>query len=332
MGSSSRDKSSSPWNDRLGTIIYRNRQTFEFLIITTNDRRVPLAFFLAILQPAREVPLVWWDFIRKKKKRQTQITIDATSKLKIPIRVTAFFTASSSLLPRWSQTCKHSVKHLLFSTSAVFNINFPSNSLYTLYRQDSIISNANSTYSQATSTRHILADANRGNNSSISLFDNPNPSYMMNVSDQSASNVSLSVNFIPSKFSKFRNRKGGKHDSAPNLPKEGGGLQAFKTNESRMPQGKGRLKWNKFKWVLLVTNSLVCFFLPLSNSFFFSQNHTALDLFPRRSRRLPANMVWRLGTRRCCTCCKQSRTRPFNDCSLRRYPNLSNRLGRYSPQ
>lgn len=200
------------------------------------------------------------------------------------------------------------------------------NHSHSLHRQDSIISNANSTYSQATSTRHMLSDVNLGNN-----FDSR--PYLMsdNISLQSTANVSLSVNYIPTKFSEFRNRKGGKFDYLPNLPKEGGGLQAFKNNEARMPRGKRRLKWNKFKWVLFATNSSVCVFALVQFIFIFS-NHTAHGLFHRLSRRLPANMVRCLGTRRCYTCYKQPRTGPFNSGSLRRYPNLSNRLGWYSPQ
>ena len=138
------------------------------------------------------------------------------------------------------------------------------------------MSNANSAYSQATSTRHILANMNLGNDSSAALFSSPSPSLIMseNHSLASNSNVSLSVNYIPSKFSGFRNRKGGKHDYEPNLPKEGGGLQVFKTSEARMPQGKRRLKWNKFKWVLLVTNSLVCF-PPCPINFHFLKSYSS---------------------------------------------------------
>lgn len=102
----------------------------------------------------------------------------------------------------------------------------------------------------------MLAGMEPDNDSSAALFaPPPSPSSKMGTT----SDLSLSVNYIPSKFSEFRNRKGGKYDYEPVLPKNGGGLQAFKTNETRMPQGKKRLKWNKFKWVLFVTNSLVCF-------------------------------------------------------------------------
>jgi len=110
------------------------------------------------------------------------------------------------------------------------------------------------------------------------------------------SNVSLSVNYIPSKFSnpmlatgpqRRRNRMSyqkGKGDLDPGagvMPKMGGGLDAFRRGEARMggddddeadndnprwvgtatkppaPKSSGRLKWNKFKWTLFFTNLLV---------------------------------------------------------------------------
>lgn len=73
------------------------------------------------------------------------------------------------------------------------------------------------------------------------------------------STTNLSINYIPSKFSEFRKRKYDDVDE-PHLPKTGGGLFAFRTNEARMAQGKGRLKWNRFKWILFATNALVWFF------------------------------------------------------------------------
>ncbi|KAF9055578.1 hypothetical protein BJ165DRAFT_1521583 [Panaeolus papilionaceus] len=84
------------------------------------------------------------------------------------------------------------------------------------------------------------------------------------------SNLSLSVNYLPSKFSsalmtpgggaRFRNKaRGSKGDGgdAAGLPKRGGGLEAFKSGESRMPQGRSRLRWNKFKWWLFFANTLL---------------------------------------------------------------------------
>jgi hypothetical protein len=86
-----------------------------------------------------------------------------------------------------------------------------------------------------------------------------------NMSTEAMGDLSLSVNYLPAKFSSSilspggaltaRKRKG-KADE-PNLPKRGGGLEAFKSNEARMPQGKQRLRWNRFKWILFGTNSLL---------------------------------------------------------------------------
>jgi hypothetical protein len=92
--------------------------------------------------------------------------------------------------------------------------------------------------------------------------------------------VSLSVNYLPSKFSTAlvtpgvgRRRKGG-----PPMPKRGGGREAFKSGEARMPgdgdddydginsgwfggkaggRTKPRMRWNRFKWILFVSNILV---------------------------------------------------------------------------
>jgi len=94
--------------------------------------------------------------------------------------------------------------------------------------------------------------------------------------------LSLSVNYLPSKFSpgvfssagSTRKRKGFKGIEGI-MPKRGGGVEAFKSGEARMPGendddydgvntgwfgGKnagpatGRLRWNRFKWALFVAN------------------------------------------------------------------------------
>ena len=46
-------------------------------------------------------------------------------------------------------------------------------------------------------------------------------------------------------------RKNAKDDDI-NLLKRGGGLEAFENGDSR---GKVRLQWNRFKWILFVTNA-----------------------------------------------------------------------------
>jgi len=102
------------------------------------------------------------------------------------------------------------------------------------------------------------------------------------------SDVSLSVNYLPAKFpatllssggSLTRKRKGGKNGLDPIVPKRGGGVEAFRSGEARMP-GQGdddydgvqggwfggkeggrtapkRLRWNRFKWVLFFANMLL---------------------------------------------------------------------------
>ncbi|KAI0095065.1 hypothetical protein BDY19DRAFT_879248 [Irpex rosettiformis] len=88
---------------------------------------------------------------------------------------------------------------------------------------------------------------------------------------------SLSVNYLPSKFSNAvisKRRKGGKGADYL-VPKQGGGREAFKSNESRMPgendddydgvdmfgakeggRTRPRGRWNRFKWFLFVANTI----------------------------------------------------------------------------
>lgn len=153
------------------------------------------------------------------------------------------------------------------------------------------------TNSLASSQRHILAD-----NDPNMLLEPPNAPFAgmgaslpspkgsfqslsnLPVSDSAkGTTTSLSVNFLPSKFSrpvspgmhKRKNAKGGM------IPKQGGGREAFRSGEARMPGendddydgvdvsnvratwfgGGGRkpkLRWNKFKWILFLMNILVC--------------------------------------------------------------------------
>lgn len=104
--------------------------------------------------------------------------------------------------------------------------------------------------------------------------------------------TSLSVNYLPSKFS--RPHSPGIHPrritsnlklKKPANPIRGGGLAAFRSGEARMPGahdedydgvqvldtwgvggGKGhRPRWNRFKWILFMANVLVCSMLvPIS--------------------------------------------------------------------
>ena len=92
--------------------------------------------------------------------------------------------------------------------------------------------------------------------------------------EQRASSQSLSVNYIPAKFTKLH----APGDWAHRRAKQGGGRDAFARNASRMGMmgtvdddegvvfqlGKGglkrktpKLRWNRFKFVLFFANSLV---------------------------------------------------------------------------
>jgi hypothetical protein len=93
-----------------------------------------------------------------------------------------------------------------------------------------------------------------------------------------SSSPSLSVNYVPSKFSPLTNVRRRNKGGGAALPKNGGGREAFKAGEARMPaagdedydgvQGgwfggkeggrtKQRLRWTKFKWILFVANTCV---------------------------------------------------------------------------
>ncbi|KAF9445753.1 hypothetical protein P691DRAFT_805241 [Macrolepiota fuliginosa MF-IS2] len=148
-------------------------------------------------------------------------------------------------------------------------------------RRASVISHANSAYSQAGSTRHILADMNTSSDFAAPSTLNSSPlaglaSGLRSTND--ASSVSLSVNYIPSKFSDAmlspagpRRRKGAGGFS---IPKPGGGVEAFRSGEARMPGANDedydgiqsgvlgakdrrtgrRMRWTRFKWILFFAN------------------------------------------------------------------------------
>lgn len=112
-----------------------------------------------------------------------------------------------------------------------------------------------------------------------------------------ASNLSLSVNYLPSKFStgmlagggsEARRRPAARDSAGLGVPKMGGGVDVFKSGEARMGgEGDGddddasaknwfvrgrrehtssygfnkKLRWNKFKWILFISNTIVSLLL-----------------------------------------------------------------------
>lgn len=127
-------------------------------------------------------------------------------------------------------------------------------------RSSSRLSIAASAYSAAGSTRHIL-----GGHNNVSSGDYDPPSSPPGINDSrdtlshyrgptgtTATGVSLMVNYLPSKFSASLVSRKGDKGIEPHLPKNGGGVEAFRSGESRM-SGR-RLRWTKFKWILFCTN------------------------------------------------------------------------------
>ncbi|KAI0674011.1 hypothetical protein C8Q78DRAFT_1068190 [Trametes maxima] len=158
-------------------------------------------------------------------------------------------------------------------------------------RTSSVNSHSPSVQSAANSTRYMLAGMNNNSTgldpptvpfgsgaSSFRSMSPKNDTPLMADGKGASVPTSLSVNYLPSKFSStmlaggMKRRKGKGLDDI-HIPKRGGGREAFKANESRMPgdgdddydgvtfggrngAGKGRLRWNRFKWVLFVANTI----------------------------------------------------------------------------
>lgn len=130
-------------------------------------------------------------------------------------------------------------------------------------RSSSRLSIAASAYSAAGSTRHILS----GHDNASSGDDYDPPSYppgndsrdtlshYCGPTGTTATGVSLMVNYLPSKFSASLVSRKGDKGIEPHLPKSGGGVEAFRSGESRMSDR--RLRWTKFKWILFCTNFCV---------------------------------------------------------------------------
>ncbi|KAG8993596.1 hypothetical protein FRB94_010679 [Tulasnella sp. JGI-2019a] len=90
-----------------------------------------------------------------------------------------------------------------------------------------------------------------------------------------ASNSNLSVSYLPAKFSRPHSpgisyRKANKNRGDGGALRRGGGRDAFATGASRMPGAgdddydgidpggkQGTLRWNRFKWILFTTNSML---------------------------------------------------------------------------
>ncbi|KAK2461123.1 hypothetical protein APHAL10511_006650 [Amanita phalloides] len=123
--------------------------------------------------------------------------------------------------------------------------------------------------SSGSSTHPMLADAR---------LDPPvSPRPFLSRPD-SPSGTSLTVNYIPSKFPQTLLSPGlgpyrRKVKGTPGLPKVGGGVDAFRSGETRIgnrhdedyngimmggySKGRKKLKWTRFKWILFIANVLL---------------------------------------------------------------------------
>lgn len=223
------------------------------------------------------------------------------------------------------------------------------------------------TNSMASSQRHILAD-HQGMNMALeppvapfasqTAPGSPTASQRssaapFSTSDGSTTNA-LSVNFVPSKFSRpilpggiyKRKVKSGKGVSGLALPKQGGGREAFKSGEARMPGEKdedydgvdvsrrtlkSKLRWNRFKCILFCANLVVS--LPSPHLHFIANIFSiVLCILPSRAHLLPPHLVQRLDTRRRRPRREPHRAHPLHDCRLRRRTHLHPRLVRNPTQ
>lgn len=93
---------------------------------------------------------------------------------------------------------------------------------------------------------------------------------MPTTGQNSTTGLSLTINYVPSKFSGTILRR----KTTAKIPKRGGGVEAFRSGESRMPgqtsgdenrismfggklQVVNKYRWNRFKWVLFFSNLCV---------------------------------------------------------------------------
>ena len=176
--------------------------------------------------------------------------------------------------------------------------------------------------------------------------------------DNESSSVSLSLNYLPKKFSsrmlnagnprRRKNAGEGAKGVDPKFPKRGGGVDAFRSGEARMPSegsnndsdgwlagrktGK-KMKWNRFKWILFCTNLCV---RPIP----VSRTPSHLILFPcpvhnlhsHRTYLIAPNLVQYLYSCRRRPDRQHSRTSTLHTrCGC--WPTyIHHRLGRYPPQ
>ncbi|KAJ7063803.1 hypothetical protein C8F01DRAFT_1129357 [Mycena amicta] len=134
-------------------------------------------------------------------------------------------------------------------------------------RRDSAGSQANSTISQTGSTRHILSPHNMNSD-----YLGPPSAVPLRASSPAPSAHSLTVNYLPSKFSAtlVSRKRGLRADDLQGAMPRGGGVEAFRSGAARMPgtgdedydgvdtrRGGRRLRWTRFKVILFFANTIL---------------------------------------------------------------------------
>ena len=167
-----------------------------------------------------------------------------------------------------------------------------------------------------------------------------------------ADSSSLSTNYLPTKFGGglVSRKRQGKEASVTGVPKRGGGRDAFKPNEPRMPgthdedydgvQGpwfgpnakKPILRWTRFKWIMFVANIFVRPF-PINPPCIATERSFAVNrVLPRCPGFLSPHVVPCLGSSGCCASRKQGGTCRFYCCCYLGDRDIFGRLGWYSSQ
>jgi hypothetical protein len=108
------------------------------------------------------------------------------------------------------------------------------------------------------------------------------------MNTENRASTSLSLNYVPAKFSNVlasgaRRRRGGEKEAGEPAMARGGGVDAFRKGEARMPDDRDdlhpvtsrrgwfdrsemRSRWTRFKWVLFFFNFAVRLVPPLRPS------------------------------------------------------------------
>lgn len=117
------------------------------------------------------------------------------------------------------------------------------------FRRVSVASTA-SLYSHTESTHDNSSTAR----SSTLLRPPKAPFSLANRISQFGNNLPLSVNYVPSKFSGVARFRGGKPHLATRLSRRS---DIPEGDQARWASGSEKLRWNKFKWILFVSNFMV---------------------------------------------------------------------------